>query len=291
MTIEQIQYFVVLANNRTITTAANQLHISQAGLSKAISQLEGELGFALVVRSRQGTILTKKGQAFLPLAQQFISSYTQMIIGSQEIKSTKQEIIRIALANTTAFLENNFVNLHHSGLRFNLQMGEFPSSKIITLIKNGQYDLGLVAINKAAQGTLGKLNFNIICEGKLRIYVKSDNPLLKQKIISMKDLHQLSFVLFEDEYNDRLFNALQNRIGPLNVIFHGGSNDAVAKIADKLNGAIIARDFQMELSDNPLFQTFLPLNIDPFLNNHFQLGWLYRPNYRLSNIAKALMST
>ncbi|MBD8085919.1 LysR family transcriptional regulator [Limosilactobacillus sp. c9Ua_26_M] len=288
MIIEQIKYFVVLANNKTITTAANQLHISQAGLSKAISLLEIELGFSLVQRSRQGTVLTKKGQAFLPLAKQFISSYNQMITGAQEIKTANKENIRIALANTTSFIEQNFINLQQSGVKLSLNMGEFPSSKIITLVKNGQFDIGLVAINRAAKKTLGNLKFKLIRKGSLRIYVKKDNPLL-QHLISIKELHKLNFFLFEDEYNDHLFDVLQSRIGPLNVIFHGGSNDAVAKIADQLNGAILARDFQIELSDNPIFKKFLPINISPFLDSHFELGWIYRPNYHLSkNIIKLM---
>lgn len=287
MTIEQIKYFVVLANNKTITTAANQLHISQAGLSKAISLLETELGFSLVQRSRQGTVLTKKGQAFLPLAKQFISSHNQMVTGAQEIKTANTEIIRIALANTTSFIEQNFINLQQSGAKLSLNMGEFPSSKIITLVKNGQFDIGLVAINKAAKKTLGNLKFKLVRKGSLQIYVKKDNPLLKQHSISIKELHQLNFFLFEDEYNDHLFNELQSRIGPLNIVFHGGSNDAVAKIAHQLDGAILARDFQIELSDNPIFKQFLPINISPFLDSYFELGWIYRPNYHLSkNVIK-----
>lgn len=45
MTLQQLQYLVALAESNSINQAAQNLFVSQSGISKAIKQLESELGF------------------------------------------------------------------------------------------------------------------------------------------------------------------------------------------------------------------------------------------------------
>lgn len=65
----QLNYFVTVADEGQITRAAARLHVAQPALSQAISQLEEELGFALLVRHARGVTLTPAGEAFLPKAR------------------------------------------------------------------------------------------------------------------------------------------------------------------------------------------------------------------------------
>lgn len=54
MTLQQLQYLVALAERNSINQAAQNLFVSQSGISKAIKQLESELGFPLLERSSPG---------------------------------------------------------------------------------------------------------------------------------------------------------------------------------------------------------------------------------------------
>ena len=54
MTLQQLQYLVALAESNSINQAAQNLFVSQSGISKAIKQLESELGFPLLERSSRG---------------------------------------------------------------------------------------------------------------------------------------------------------------------------------------------------------------------------------------------
>lgn len=51
MTLQQLQYLVALAESNSINQAAQNLFVSQSGISKAIKQLESELGFPLLERA------------------------------------------------------------------------------------------------------------------------------------------------------------------------------------------------------------------------------------------------
>ena len=61
MNIDQLRYFLTVASTRSISRAANELHLSQPNLSIAIRLMEDELGYELLKRTNRGVELTEKG--------------------------------------------------------------------------------------------------------------------------------------------------------------------------------------------------------------------------------------
>ena len=57
MEIRQLRYFVLAAGKDSFKAAADELFVSRAALSKSVSKLEGELGYALFDRTRDGVCL------------------------------------------------------------------------------------------------------------------------------------------------------------------------------------------------------------------------------------------
>ena len=64
MNIDQLRYFLTVASARSISRAANELHLSQPNLSIAIRLMEDELGYELLKRTNRGVELTEKGRFF-----------------------------------------------------------------------------------------------------------------------------------------------------------------------------------------------------------------------------------
>ena len=56
----QIQYFVAVAENGTVSRASHVLSISQSTVTEAIRELEGDLGFSLFDRRAHGVELTRR---------------------------------------------------------------------------------------------------------------------------------------------------------------------------------------------------------------------------------------
>lgn len=73
MTLQQLRYFIQVVASGSITSAANVLYMRQPSLSKAISDLEGELGVRLLNRSAHGVTLTDEGEAFLARAREVVT--------------------------------------------------------------------------------------------------------------------------------------------------------------------------------------------------------------------------
>ncbi|MGL3805484.1 LysR family transcriptional regulator [Paeniglutamicibacter sp. R2-26] len=72
-TLKQLQYFIAVADARSISGAAATCHISQAAMSQAINELERIVGSQLLVRQRaRGVALTAVGAQFLRDAKDLV---------------------------------------------------------------------------------------------------------------------------------------------------------------------------------------------------------------------------
>ena len=104
MTIQQLQYILEVNRTRSITQAAKNLYVTQAGISSAISSLEDELGFQIFNRSWQGAIPTERGAKVLEQAGR-ICEHHRIMVGEEHASS---RVVRIEtgqyLPMSTAFV-------------------------------------------------------------------------------------------------------------------------------------------------------------------------------------------
>ena len=70
MTLNQLKYVIEIAETGSVTAAAQRLFIAQPSLSKAVSELEKEMGITIFARTNRGVYLTEDGTKFLSYARQ-----------------------------------------------------------------------------------------------------------------------------------------------------------------------------------------------------------------------------
>lgn len=78
MNIIQVQYVLTVAEQGSMSKAAESLFVSQPALSLQIKKLENELGFALFYRTAQGVSLTPEGQEFCESAGQVRRAWEEL---------------------------------------------------------------------------------------------------------------------------------------------------------------------------------------------------------------------
>jgi DNA-binding transcriptional LysR family regulator len=72
-TLRQLQYFIAVAEEGTVSGAAQSLSISQSAVTDAIKELESDLGVTLFERHRRGLAITHKGHQFFRHATRILS--------------------------------------------------------------------------------------------------------------------------------------------------------------------------------------------------------------------------
>ena len=87
MEMQQVRYFVTLAEVLNFTRAAEQCNVSQPALTRAIQQLEHELGGPLFHRERGNTHLSELGRMMLPYLE---TIHDQTIAARQQAKAVRK---------------------------------------------------------------------------------------------------------------------------------------------------------------------------------------------------------
>lgn len=94
--IQHLRYAVEVERTGSISKAAENLYMGQPHLSKAIRELENEIGFAIFNRTPKGVIPTQKGKGFLEYTRNILNQIDEMEARYKPSPEGKQEI-RIAV--------------------------------------------------------------------------------------------------------------------------------------------------------------------------------------------------
>lgn len=98
MNLPQLRYLVALADERNFTRAAARCWVTQQAFSKAIAQLERQLGTTLVVRRPRGCSLTPAGERLLPAARKILAQTEQLAnLVAEDTAPSDDHVLRIGL--------------------------------------------------------------------------------------------------------------------------------------------------------------------------------------------------
>lgn len=78
MRIEQLKYYLAVAEAGSINAASQHLFVSQQGISDALRRMENELGLTLFKRSKTGVVLSNEGRNVLTYVQEIIDRYSTL---------------------------------------------------------------------------------------------------------------------------------------------------------------------------------------------------------------------
>ena len=147
MEMHQVRYFLAVARALNFTRAAEECNVAQPSLTRAIRQLEGELGGDLFRRERPQAQMTELGQRMLPLLKQCYDSAISARSLASAIKKGEVGSLRLAVSHT---IDPSLVTPHivelgklFEGLELKLLRG--TGAEVLEYLKKGEVELGLAA--------------------------------------------------------------------------------------------------------------------------------------------------
>lgn len=147
MEMHQVRYFLAVARTRNFTRAADECNVAQPSLTRAIKQLEAELGGDLFRRERPAAQLTELGQRMHPLLQQCYDAASGARALASSFRSGEVGALRIALTHSIdlslliPFLDQ--IRRQFNRLEFRFLRG--TSQEVGEFLKNGDAELGIAA--------------------------------------------------------------------------------------------------------------------------------------------------
>ncbi|MDP1978988.1 LysR family transcriptional regulator [Undibacterium sp.] len=141
-----LHMFVVTAQTLNFRLAAEQLHITQPPLSRAIQNLELRLGVKLFLRDTQSVQLTSAGKLLLPRALAILA----MLDETEEVMARFTEPSQLRLGLTTSVETGSFSLLTEAveaalpGMSVEISFDTSP--KLVAGIKAGRLDAAVIAM-------------------------------------------------------------------------------------------------------------------------------------------------
>jgi DNA-binding transcriptional LysR family regulator len=147
MEMHQVRYFLAVARVLNFTRAAEECHVAQPSLTRAIRQLEGELGGDLFRRERPHAQLTELGQRMLPLLKQCYESALSARSLASAIKKGEVGSLRLAVSHTIdpSLVTPHVVELGKLFEGLDLKIVRGNGAEVLECLKRGDVELGLAA--------------------------------------------------------------------------------------------------------------------------------------------------
>jgi DNA-binding transcriptional LysR family regulator len=187
MELHQVKYFLALEKSLNFTRAAEECNVSQPALSRAIAQLEAELGSELFRRERNLTHLTAFGQRIGPeLRQCYLASQRAKAMAKDYLKGGHAPL-NIAMARTVemGILSPIFAELTRSFPKLEIRMSRNPPHEIGGKLKSGDAE---VAISGPLEDEWDRTETRKLYEQHFGLLLNGQHRLSGRNAIEVADL-------------------------------------------------------------------------------------------------------
>jgi DNA-binding transcriptional LysR family regulator len=139
------KYVVEIERTRSITKAAENLYMAQPNLSKAVKELEYEVGFSIFERNSKGVVPTKKGLEFLAYARKILEEIAQINKLTDAENPERQDFsISIPRGSYIAAGFIQFAGELDFDKEINVNLHETSSMQAIDNVVNNKFNLGII---------------------------------------------------------------------------------------------------------------------------------------------------
>ena len=148
MEIKELNYLIAIAEEKSISKAAERLYMAQSSLSQFLQTLESRLDSKLFVRTSRGVRLTEAGTIMLKYAYATLAEYHRTQDKIQDLKDLKSGSVILGISGFRgSYLLPPVLNafkLDYPGIR--VQIVEQNSMALEQMLLNGEIDVALLVL-------------------------------------------------------------------------------------------------------------------------------------------------
>ena len=189
MEMHQVRYFLAVSRALNFTRAAEECHVAQPSLTRAIKQLEAELGSQLFRRERNLTHMTDFGQRMLPHLQQCYDSAAAAkdIASSLKAGTVAPVSIALSMAIDLRLLVPHLTELVRAFEGLELRVVRGSTSDVTDALKKGESE---IAVAGKLRDAWDRLDSWPLFTERFYLAVNKEHPLAKRTTVELEDLAQ-----------------------------------------------------------------------------------------------------
>ena len=203
MTLRQLRYIIAVAECGSISAAAEKLLVAQPSLSKAVAELEEEMGITVFFRTPKGIHLSEEGSKFLSYARQVLEQ-AELLEEQYKGGHRARRVFSIS-AQHYSFVVNAFVELVRElgEERYEFTLRESRTHDIIEDVRTSRSELGVIFLSSFNRRVIlrivenADLRFTPLFTASPHVFVSRRNPLAGKSSVTLADLKPFPRLTYE----------------------------------------------------------------------------------------------
>ncbi|RYX85985.1 LysR family transcriptional regulator [bacterium] len=195
LNLHLVRIFSVVAEQGSFSRGAQVAHISQPAVTKAIQELEKQVGIPLLERGRQGVRLTEAGQKLQEYARTIFVAESAAEEELRALRGVTGGTLRIGASLTIAnyYLPPLVARFHEIYPQLSLRLMSYNTENIEQLLLDYKLDIALV------EGPVhhDRIEAQKWREDELVVVAAANHPLANHKHLTAADLNEATWVVRE----------------------------------------------------------------------------------------------
>lgn len=215
MLLDPLKIFLTVAEEKSFSRAADELYLSQPGVSAQIRNLESELGTRLINRSSKHVELTAAGEILYRYARDILLSYNQAVEEINQMRHVVSGTLKIGASFTVGeyILPKVLSRTATKYPELDIVVTIANTEEITQALRAHHLDVGIIE----GQVNTTDLVSEELMDDEMILIVPKGHPLAKEAGVTVRDLHDWIWILRENgsgtrAFSDQLIKELSLRV-------------------------------------------------------------------------------
>lgn len=250
MEFRTLRAFVEVVRQGGFSSAAKTVFTTQSAVSKAVRQLEDELGMTLLDRVGHRAALTTAGETVYRRAVKLLAERDDLLAELDEVRGLKRGSLRLGLPpiGSSTLFAPLFAVYRQRYPGVDVRLVEYGSDRLEELLRAGEIDLAASLLPVADD-----FEWRIVRREPLAALLAAGHPLAERPSIRMADLREQPFVLFERGFalNRILLDACRQSGFEPSIAARSSQIDFIVELAALGVGVAFLPQFMVEQRPHP----------------------------------------
>jgi DNA-binding transcriptional LysR family regulator len=272
--INQVRCFVTVARELHFGRAAEQLNMTQPPLSRAIQQLEWELGVVLLERDQRLVRLTAAGRAFLPKAVHLLDLTDAMESPTRRNMSHAVAVAVIGYVPSAGFdlLPRMMTAVAEQMPGIELVLHEMSTPEGLAALRAGRIDLAVVRAPAPFQGVVA----TCVVQEPAVAAIPSGHPLADRERLRIQDLDAQPFIMYSPGQGGYFYELMtaafhSSRVSPRYVQYVQQTHTILSLVGSGLGLALLPQSAAAACFAGVVFR---PIDLPAPIVSELHLAWL-----------------